>query len=174
MLNIRKCLIRVYFLTNVDPKLDWSSNNPWKLRELNRKIPFCKFKDNSRTLEDEHRLETAATRGRTWPATWPLDPACRVILQEQILVPYLAHSRGVMILALDQNQESEHQSSRVPDPDSDPVISGIITSTGRMGWMAHQKWKEAKELPGTAGPGNMLGCSLFLSISCGPSTPSAL
>ena len=26
--------------------------------------------------------------------------------------------------------------------------------------MAHRKWKEAKQLPDTAGPGNMLGCSL--------------
>ena len=30
-----------------------------------------------------------------------------------------------------------------------------------MGWMAHRKWKEAKQLPGTAGPGNMLGCCLI-------------
>ena len=35
------------------------------------------------------------------------------------------------------------------------------SSTGRMGWMAHRKWKEAKQLTGTAGPGNMLGCSLI-------------
>ena len=35
------------------------------------------------------------------------------------------------------------------------------TCTGRMEWMAHRKWKEAKQLPGTAGPGNMLGCSLI-------------
>ena len=34
-------------------------------------------------------------------------------------------------------------------------------STGRMGWMAHRKWEEAKQLPGTAGPGNMLGCCLI-------------
>ena len=34
-------------------------------------------------------------------------------------------------------------------------------STGRMGWMAHRKWKETKQLPGTAGPGNMLGCCLI-------------
>ena len=27
--------------------------------------------------------------------------------------------------------------------------------------MAHRIWKEAKQLPGTAGPGNMLGCSLI-------------
>ena len=27
--------------------------------------------------------------------------------------------------------------------------------------MAHRKWKEAKQLPGRAGPGNMLGCSLI-------------
>ena len=27
--------------------------------------------------------------------------------------------------------------------------------------MAQRKWKEAKQLPGTAGPGNMLGCSLI-------------
>ena len=30
-----------------------------------------------------------------------------------------------------------------------------------MGWIAHRKWKEAKQLPGTAGPGNMLGCCLI-------------
>ena len=34
-------------------------------------------------------------------------------------------------------------------------------TTERMGWMAHRKWKEAKQLPGTAGPGNMLGCCLI-------------
>ena len=33
--------------------------------------------------------------------------------------------------------------------------------TGRMGWMAYRKWKETKQLPGTAGPGNMLGCCLI-------------
>ena len=27
--------------------------------------------------------------------------------------------------------------------------------------MAHRKWKEAKQLPGTAGPGNILGCCLI-------------
>ena len=43
-----------------------------------------------------------------------------------------------------------------------------------MGWMAHRKWKENKQQPGRAGPGNMLGCCLLFSISCGPSTPSAL
>ena len=32
-----------------------------------------------------------------------------------------------------------------------------------MGWMAHRKWKEAKQLPGTAGPCNMLGCC-FISF----------
>ena len=30
-----------------------------------------------------------------------------------------------------------------------------------MGWMAYRKWKEAKQLPGTAGPGNMVGCCLI-------------
>ena len=42
-------------------------------------------------------------------------------------------------------------------------LTGMVFSqlcTGRMGWMAHRKWKEAKQLPGTAGPGNMLGCCL--------------
>ena len=34
-------------------------------------------------------------------------------------------------------------------------------STGRMGWMAHRKWKETKQQPGTAGPGNMLACCLI-------------
>merc|ERR1719264_1961691 len=32
-----------------------------------------------------------------------------------------------------------------------------------MGWMAHRKWKEIKQQPGTAGPGNLLGCC-FLSF----------
>ena len=27
--------------------------------------------------------------------------------------------------------------------------------------MAHRKWKEPKQLPGTSGPGNMLGCCLI-------------
>ena len=27
--------------------------------------------------------------------------------------------------------------------------------------MAHRKWKEIKQQPGTAGPGNMLGCCLL-------------
>ena len=34
------------------------------------------------------------------------------------------------------------------------------TYTGRMGWISHRKWKETKQLPGTARPGNMLGCCL--------------
>ena len=33
--------------------------------------------------------------------------------------------------------------------------------TGRMGLMAHRKWKEIKQQPGTAGSGNMLGCCLL-------------
>ena len=40
--------------------------------------------------------------------------------------------------------------------------------------MAHRKWKEAKQLPGTAGPGNMLGCCLIFFHFLGPSTQSAL
>ena len=39
--------------------------------------------------------------------------------------------------------------------------AGQAAHTGRMWWMAHRKWKEAKQLPGTAGPGNMLGCCLI-------------
>ena len=30
-----------------------------------------------------------------------------------------------------------------------------------MGWISHRKWKETKQLPGTARPGNMLGCCLI-------------
>ena len=37
----------------------------------------------------------------------------------------------------------------------------IVSYTGQMGWMAHRKWKETKQLPGTAGPGNMIGCCLI-------------
>ena len=33
-------------------------------------------------------------------------------------------------------------------------------SAGRMGWMSHRKWKDIKQQPGTAGPGNMLGSCL--------------
>ena len=29
-----------------------------------------------------------------------------------------------------------------------------------MKWMLHRKWKETKQQPGTAGPGNILGCCL--------------
>ena len=29
-----------------------------------------------------------------------------------------------------------------------------------MEWMMHRKWKETKQQPGTAGPGNILGCCL--------------
>ena len=36
--------------------------------------------------------------------------------------------------------------------------------TGRMGWMAHRKWKETKEQTGTAGPGNMHMHSSLLKI----------
>ena len=36
-----------------------------------------------------------------------------------------------------------------------------IIITGRMGWMAHRKWKEVKLQPETAGPGNILGCCLL-------------
>ena len=42
----------------------------------------------------------------------------------------------------------------------------LYLCTGRMGWMAYRKWKECKQQPGTAWPGNMLGCCL---VSCGPS-----
>ena len=42
----------------------------------------------------------------------------------------------------------------------DDMTEEEVHSTGRMGWMAHRKWKEIKQQPGTAGPGNMLGCSL--------------
>ena len=30
-----------------------------------------------------------------------------------------------------------------------------------MGWMTHRKWKEIKQQPRTAGPGNMLCCCLL-------------
>ena len=44
---------------------------------------------------------------------------------------------------------------------------GPQNNTGRMGWMTHRKWKETKQLPGTAGPGNMLGCCLnFFHFRC--------
>ena len=40
--------------------------------------------------------------------------------------------------------------------------------------MARRKWKEIKQQPGTAGQATCLAFAYFLSISCGPSTPSAL
>ena len=46
-------------------------------------------------------------------------------------------------------------------PPSPPFEQFVIIITGRMGWMAHRKWKEIKQQPGTAGPGNMLDCCLL-------------
>ena len=43
----------------------------------------------------------------------------------------------------------------------------LFLFTGRMGWMAHRRWKETKQQPGTAGPGNMLGyCLVSLHFRC--------
>ena len=39
--------------------------------------------------------------------------------------------------------------------------SNLNYCTGRMGWMAHKKWKETKQQQGTAGTGNRLGCCLL-------------
>ena len=47
--------------------------------------------------------------------------------------------------------------SKTRELDSRTVVQPC---TGRMGWMAHRKWKETKQPPGTAGPGNMLGWCL--------------
>ena len=54
--------------------------------------------------------------------------------------------------------------------ESYPVIPKRSVSTGRiwyeqlttewLEWMSHRKQKEAKQQPGTAGPGNIFGCSL--------------
>ena len=41
-----------------------------------------------------------------------------------------------------------------------PFQSLIQRSTVLVLRMAHRKWKETKQEPGTAGPGNMLGCCL--------------
>ena len=48
-----------------------------------------------------------------------------------------------------------------PFLDSDTRYSARQNSTGRMRWMADRKWKEINLQPGTAGPGNMLGCCLI-------------
>ena len=50
-----------------------------------------------------------------------------------------------------------------------PTITHLLQTTACGHRIAHRKWKETKLHPGTAGPGNMLGCCFFLSISCGPS-----
>ena len=43
----------------------------------------------------------------------------------------------------------------------------VLLYTGRMGWMAHRKWKEIKQQPGTVGPGNMLGyCLVSFHFRC--------
>ena len=36
----------------------------------------------------------------------------------------------------------------------------FVASTDWMDWMSHRKQKETKQQPGTAGPGNILGCFL--------------
>ena len=37
--------------------------------------------------------------------------------------------------------------------------------------MAHRKWKEAKQLSGTAGPGNMLDCFFPFTVGHPPHPP---
>ena len=39
-------------------------------------------------------------------------------------------------------------------------------STVRVDSLPHRKWREIHQQPGTAGPGNMLGCCLISFISC--------
>ena len=41
-------------------------------------------------------------------------------------------------------------------------------------WMAQRKWKDTKQQPGTAGPGNMLGCCLISLHYCGENYLRAL
>ena len=61
-------------------------------------------------------------------------------------------------------------------------ISGIyhimwqlgLYSTVRVDSLPHRKWREIQQQPGTAGPGNMLGCCLIYSISCGANYLRAL
>ena len=52
------------------------------------------------------------------------------------------------------------------------VFCEVVASyTGRMGWMAHRKLKEIKQQPGTARPGNMLGCYLIIPVRHQPYPP---
>ena len=37
----------------------------------------------------------------------------------------------------------------------------MLSSTVRVDSLPHRKWKGIKQQPGTAGPGNMLGCCLI-------------
>ena len=44
---------------------------------------------------------------------------------------------------------------------NDIIVSPMsVVRTGWMEWMSHRKRKETKQQPGTAGPGNILGCCL--------------
>ena len=42
-----------------------------------------------------------------------------------------------------------------------PVGPGTFANLRNFPVPAHRKWKETKQQPGTAGPGNMLGCCLL-------------
>ena len=44
--------------------------------------------------------------------------------------------------------------------DLETNVGGVHT-TVRVDSLPHRKWKEIKQEPGTAGPGNMLGCCLI-------------
>ena len=61
---------------------------------------------------------------------------------------------------LSRNNFIHHSVKVVPEVGIAPVLRSLSATTGRMGWMAHWKWKEIKQQPGTAGPGNMLGSCL--------------
>ena len=87
------------------------------------------------------------------------DPVARYT----ILLNYCTGDVERFCAELQRIKEIGDRAVRIPALDSvfgssRKQISYTYTACGQR--MAHRKWKETKLQPGTAGPGNMLGCSL--------------
>ena len=101
---------------------------------------------------------------RSGSRTLPLAPGSRFWCNNfaPLIAPLkapLKTSLTKLLLKYSKELLKEHSKEQIFAPESGPCS----TCTGLMGWIAHRKWKETKQHPGTAGPGNMLGCCLIFS-----------
>ena len=56
-----------------------------------------------------------------------------------------------------KRQAEKGRQRRGPPP---RPLTAPLSGTEWVEWMSHRKWRETKQQPGTAGPGNILGCCL--------------